>query len=342
MWGWGAMNPTAIKRAAENGYPMDHFIGIWWSGADDDAARRRPGGQGLSGAQLQRPRLQLPGASRTSRNTSSTRARARSRRTSSRTTSTTAASTTRCSSRKRSATRRRSPARRWSTGEDVRRGLETLNITQARWKELGFPDFGAPVQATCADHNGHAPAYMQQWDGTKWVKVSDWIEPMKDKVRAAARGGRGGLRRRRNRLAEAHRGLRQVVVSLTYVPLPASARGRGPIGVARCPPSRDTTSDDRRLRLPPQAAAHPLGQQHRGHLRSRHPGAQGRVARRAEGRDRGAARRQRRGQDHHAEGDLESAARRARRGHQRLDPVRRRTRCRTSRPTSWCGAAASR
>jgi branched-chain amino acid transport system substrate-binding protein len=24
---------------------------------------------------------------------------------------------------------------------------------------------------------------MQQWDGTKWVKVSDWILPMKDKVR---------------------------------------------------------------------------------------------------------------------------------------------------------------
>ena len=35
---------------------------------------------------------------------------------------------------------------------------------------------------TCTDHNGHSPAYMQQWDGTKWVKVSDWIEPMKDKV----------------------------------------------------------------------------------------------------------------------------------------------------------------
>ena len=26
-------------------------------------------------------------------------------------------------------------------GEDVRRGLETLNITEARWKELGLPNF---------------------------------------------------------------------------------------------------------------------------------------------------------------------------------------------------------
>ena len=42
---------------------------------------------------------------------------------------------------------------------------------------------GADHSVTCADHNGHHSAYMQQWDGTKWVKVSDWIAPMKDKVR---------------------------------------------------------------------------------------------------------------------------------------------------------------
>ena len=24
---------------------------------------------------------------------------------------------------------------------------------------------------------------MQQWDGAKWMKISDWIEPMKDRVR---------------------------------------------------------------------------------------------------------------------------------------------------------------
>ena len=46
MWGWGAMNPTAVKRAAENGYPMDHFVGIWWSGSDDDG---RGGGEAAKG-----------------------------------------------------------------------------------------------------------------------------------------------------------------------------------------------------------------------------------------------------------------------------------------------------
>ena len=61
MWGWGAMNPTAVKRAAENGFPMDHFVGVWWSGSDDDAPRRWRGSQGLPLTQLQRPRPELSG-----------------------------------------------------------------------------------------------------------------------------------------------------------------------------------------------------------------------------------------------------------------------------------------
>ena len=46
MWGWGAMNPTAIKEAAKTDYPLDHFVGIWWSGSEDDA---RPAGAGAKG-----------------------------------------------------------------------------------------------------------------------------------------------------------------------------------------------------------------------------------------------------------------------------------------------------
>ena len=90
------------------------------------------------------------------------------------------------------------------TGEDVRRGLETLNISEARWKELGFPNFAAPISGVnCTDHNGHAPAYMQQWDGTKWVKVSDWIQPMKDKVRPLLDAAAKRICREEHRLAEA-------------------------------------------------------------------------------------------------------------------------------------------
>ena len=31
----GAMNPTAVQEAAKTGYPLDHFVGIWWSGRSE-------------------------------------------------------------------------------------------------------------------------------------------------------------------------------------------------------------------------------------------------------------------------------------------------------------------
>ncbi len=68
------------------------------------------------------------------------------------------------------------------TGEDVRRGLETLNITDARWKEMGLEGFAAPIHLSCADHNGHNGIYLAQWDGAKWTKASGWIEPIKEMV----------------------------------------------------------------------------------------------------------------------------------------------------------------
>src|SRR5215813_13406353 len=46
MWGWGAMNPTAIKEAVKISFPMDHFIGIWWGGGEDDV---RPAGREAKG-----------------------------------------------------------------------------------------------------------------------------------------------------------------------------------------------------------------------------------------------------------------------------------------------------
>ena len=41
LQGWGAMNPTAIKQAADINFSMNRLVGNWWSGSDDDA---RPAG----------------------------------------------------------------------------------------------------------------------------------------------------------------------------------------------------------------------------------------------------------------------------------------------------------
>ena len=46
MYGWGAMNPTAIKEAVKADFPMDKFVSIWWPN-DADAAAAGDGAKGF-------------------------------------------------------------------------------------------------------------------------------------------------------------------------------------------------------------------------------------------------------------------------------------------------------
>ena len=69
------------------------------------------------------------------------------------------------------------------TGEDMRRGLETLNITAARWKEIGArrlrrADARSPAPITTAT----TPAYMQHGTAPSGSRSPTGSQPMKDKV----------------------------------------------------------------------------------------------------------------------------------------------------------------
>ena len=46
MWGWGVMNQVAIQEAANIRYPMKNFIGVWWSGSENDTL---PAGEAAHG-----------------------------------------------------------------------------------------------------------------------------------------------------------------------------------------------------------------------------------------------------------------------------------------------------
>ena len=61
-------------------------------------------------------------------------------------------------------------------GEQVRWGLENLNLTEARLKALGATGLLPEVKTSCDNHEGSGKVKIQQWDGTKWVLVSDWLE----------------------------------------------------------------------------------------------------------------------------------------------------------------------
>jgi branched-chain amino acid transport system substrate-binding protein len=181
MWGWGAMNPTAVQEAAKTGFPQDHFIGIWWSGSEDDARPAGAGGKGYLSLNFNAVGANFPaiqdivknvidkGNSQTPKDKVGENFYNRG-----------LMNAAVIAEAIRNA--QKITGKKDITGAEMRRGLETLQISEARWKEMGLPGFAAPIHVTCDDHNGHNAAYMQQWDGTKWVKVSDWIAPMKDKV----------------------------------------------------------------------------------------------------------------------------------------------------------------
>jgi branched-chain amino acid transport system substrate-binding protein len=183
MWGWGAMNPTAVKEAAKINYPMHKFIGTWWSASEDDARPAGADAKGYLALNLNAIGANFPalqdivklvvdkgksqvakdkvGETFYNRGVYNSVIIAEAIRTAQKITGKKAVS-----------------------GEDVRRGLESLAITAERWKELGLPEFAAPISGlNCSDHNGHHSAFLQQWDGAKWVKATDWIAPMKDRVR---------------------------------------------------------------------------------------------------------------------------------------------------------------
>ena len=61
------------------------------------------------------------------------------------------------------------------TGAQVQWGLEHLALTAAYIKEMGAEGLLSPLTLSCYDHEGGGGVKFQQWDGTQWVVLTDWI-----------------------------------------------------------------------------------------------------------------------------------------------------------------------
>ena len=183
MWGWGAMNSTAVKEAAKIKYPMDKFIGNWWSGANADLDPVGADGTGylaanFSGIGTDFPALQdvlkyvvEPGKSLIddkakvgdvlyNRGLFNAVIVAEA-----------------------IATAQKMTGKGVITGADMRAGLENFDLSDARLAELGLPNFTAAIKGSCSDHEGAGSVFIQRWDGENWQRTSDLIAPMTDVVR---------------------------------------------------------------------------------------------------------------------------------------------------------------
>jgi branched-chain amino acid transport system substrate-binding protein len=61
------------------------------------------------------------------------------------------------------------------TGAQVQWGLEHLSLTAASLKDLGAEGLLPPITLSCRDHEGGGGVKFQQWDGKQWTALTDWI-----------------------------------------------------------------------------------------------------------------------------------------------------------------------
>ncbi|MEM6986523.1 MAG: ABC transporter substrate-binding protein [Pseudomonadota bacterium] len=175
MWGWGVMNQVAIQEAANIRFPMENFIGIWWSGSENDVI---PAGDGANGykaltfhnagsgapifADIQEYVVDTGNAAGTGDSIGTV-----------------------LYNRGMYAAMLAVEAAR--TAQDIhgtaeitpammRDGMEALEMTAAKMDSLGLPGFGPEFTVTCGNHGGPGLGAVQQWDAgaSKWSMITEF------------------------------------------------------------------------------------------------------------------------------------------------------------------------
>jgi len=176
LWGWGVMNSVAIKTAQRNGFPREKILGVWWAGSEEDTIPSGEAAKGYTAMTFNTPgnyplideikkKVYASGKGNL-------------------------ADQSRIGSvyHMRGVTlgvlwveairtaQEKFGKGKTMTGEQVRWGLENLNVDAARQKAIGAFGMFPTVKTSCEDHEGSGAVKVQQWDGKKWVAITpNWV-----------------------------------------------------------------------------------------------------------------------------------------------------------------------
>jgi len=175
--GWGVMNPVALKTAQKTGFPADHIIGNVWSNSEEDAKPAGDAAKGYIALTTQATGTQYPVIQQIE-------------------------NTVYSAGKGDMADKSRIGSVYYNlgvvngilnveavriaqaqfgdhtlTGDQMRWGFEHLDLDPARVQQLGAAGLFHSINVTCSDHEGHGLVTFQQWDGTQWHRISDWIAP---------------------------------------------------------------------------------------------------------------------------------------------------------------------
>jgi branched-chain amino acid transport system substrate-binding protein len=175
--GWGVMNPTAIKAAQRAGFPRDKMIGVWWAGAEEDTVPAGDAAKGYIAAAFNGSGTNFPVIQDILKHVYA-KGKGELQGDKSRIGSIYYNRGVVFSIITSEAVRKaqeRFGKGKPMTGEQVRWGLENLNISDAYLKKLGATGFMQPLKVSCEDHEGGGAVKFQQWDGQRWKVITDWI-----------------------------------------------------------------------------------------------------------------------------------------------------------------------
>lgn len=176
LWGWGVMNAVAIKTAQRNGFPREKMLGVWWAGSEEDTIPAGDAAKNYTTMTFNTPgnypvlddiRKKVYAAGKGNLDDKSRIGSVYHMR------GVTAAILWTEAIRN---AQTKFGKGKVMTSEQVRWGLENLNIDDARQKALGAMGMFPNVKTSCDDHEGSGAVKVQQWTGTKWIAVTpNWI-----------------------------------------------------------------------------------------------------------------------------------------------------------------------
>ena len=181
MWGWGVMNQVAIQEAVNIRFPMENFIGIWWSGSENDVKPAGDGANGYKALTFHNFGTDYPlfGDLKTHVHDKGLSAGAGDQ-----------VGTVLYNRGLYAAMLAAEAARNAQeihgtttiTPAMMRDGMEALEITEARMAELGLPNFGPEFKVSCQNHGGNGFGAVGQWDAAagEWKMITDYMQSDQD------------------------------------------------------------------------------------------------------------------------------------------------------------------
>jgi len=184
LWGFGVMNPVAIKAAAKVGYPRDKIVGVWWAGSEEDVIPAGDAAKGYITAAFSAPGTSFPvmqdivkkvyGPGKGNLEDKSrigsiyhTRGVVY---------GIIFVEAVRVAQEKYGKGKVMTPTQ-------VRWGLEHLNLSDARIKELGAAGMFPSIKTSCLDHEGSGMVKFQVWDGKEFKPVTGFMAGDRELVR---------------------------------------------------------------------------------------------------------------------------------------------------------------